>query len=96
VPAKNGTRSCHLVLLPNILEEVAKKIVMTLGPVAGADAELIALADLQRIFYCYCCPLSTSRYSAALLVKPRRTGFAQLMHFEFIGEQIFCEEPCAR
>jgi len=35
VPAKNGTCSCHLVLLPNIPEEVAKKIVMTLGPVAG-------------------------------------------------------------
>jgi hypothetical protein len=35
VPAKNGTCSCHLVLLPSIPEEVAKKIVMTLGPVAG-------------------------------------------------------------
>ena len=35
VPSKNGTCSCHLVLLPNLPEEVAKKIVMTLGPVAG-------------------------------------------------------------
>lgn len=35
VPAKSGTCSCHLVLLPTVPAEVAKKIVMTLGPVAG-------------------------------------------------------------
>jgi hypothetical protein len=35
VPAKSGTCSCHLVLLPNVPEELAKKIVMSPGPVAG-------------------------------------------------------------
>jgi hypothetical protein len=39
VPAKSGTCSCHLVVLPNVPAEVAKKIVMTLGPVAGDAPE---------------------------------------------------------
>jgi hypothetical protein len=33
VPAKGGTCSCHIVLLPRVPEDVAKKIALTLSPV---------------------------------------------------------------
>jgi hypothetical protein len=33
VPGKNGTCSGHLVFLPSITEEIAKKIATSLGPV---------------------------------------------------------------
>jgi hypothetical protein len=32
VPAKGGTCSCHVVFLPSVTEEVARKIVLSLGP----------------------------------------------------------------
>jgi len=35
VPAKSGTCSCHVVVLPSIPVETAKKIAMSLGPVAS-------------------------------------------------------------
>ena len=35
VPAKGGTCSCHLVFVPDIPADTAKKIVMTLGPSAA-------------------------------------------------------------
>ena len=33
VPAKGGTCSCHIVLLPSVPEDVAKKIALSLSPV---------------------------------------------------------------
>jgi hypothetical protein len=33
VPAKNGTCSCHVVVLPSIPEDVAKKIALSISPV---------------------------------------------------------------
>ena len=33
VPGKGGTCSCHVVVLPSIPEETAKKIALSLGPV---------------------------------------------------------------
>ncbi|MBZ5582145.1 MAG: hypothetical protein LAQ30_08050 [Acidobacteriia bacterium] len=33
VPAKSGTCSCHIVILPSVPEEVVKKIALTLAPV---------------------------------------------------------------
>jgi hypothetical protein len=32
VPGKAGTCSCHVVVLPRVLEETAKKIALSLGP----------------------------------------------------------------
>ncbi|HTT65710.1 MAG TPA: hypothetical protein VMG35_27865 [Bryobacteraceae bacterium] len=34
VPGRTGTCSCHIVLAPNIPEETAKKIALSLGPAA--------------------------------------------------------------
>jgi len=34
VPAKNGTCSCHIVFLPSVTEETARKIALSLGPAA--------------------------------------------------------------
>jgi hypothetical protein len=33
VPGKTGTCSCHVVVLPSITEEIARKITLSLGPV---------------------------------------------------------------
>jgi hypothetical protein len=32
VPGKDGTCSCHITFLPNVANDTAKKIVLTLGP----------------------------------------------------------------
>jgi hypothetical protein len=36
VPGNGGTCSCHIVFLPSISQETAKKIVLSLGPVPPA------------------------------------------------------------
>jgi hypothetical protein len=38
VPARNGTCSCHVVVLPSIPEDVAKKIALSLSPVLEREA----------------------------------------------------------
>ena len=38
VPAKNGSCSCHVVVLPSIPEDVAKKIALSLSPVLEREA----------------------------------------------------------
>ena len=38
VPAKDGTCSCHVVVLPSIPEDVAKKIALSLSPVLEREA----------------------------------------------------------
>ena len=37
VPAQNGTCSCHVVVLPSIAEDVAKKIALSLSPALERD-----------------------------------------------------------
>jgi hypothetical protein len=38
VPAQNGTCSCHVVVLPSIPEDVARKIALSLSPVPEREA----------------------------------------------------------
>jgi hypothetical protein len=47
VPGKGGTCSCHVVFVPSVTEEIAKKITLSLGPVTEQTSQL-SRSDLTR------------------------------------------------